>query len=178
MDWPSFWIWLSDLTWSFQNNVTSWLWMDWWANLWLCMLRGNFGRFRSSEGLKAKHSEIHGRRRDGIFSPRGRVWTFQHLVWSTAQDFSDLAKAHLFAPAESDPKKVIRLTLCGSLLLIEPKKKAIRSCCAARDGTGVFLFRSEPIAGRRLVEKPRPFIPDLWCRNFRAAEFISIRAAH
>jgi hypothetical protein len=116
---------LSDLTWSLQNNLTGWFGLDWTVNL-LASLLKRLGdqhalrEFGSSEFVSAKYAGNWGRRRGGVLSPRGRVWTFQHLVWSTAFDFSELRAAHVIVPDETDATKIPRLTMYGTVLLVEP----------------------------------------------------------
>jgi len=116
---------LSDLTWALQNNLAGWFGMDWTINFWFSLLKriGDqhaLREFGSGEWLSAKYAGTWGRRKGGLLSPRGRVWTFQHIVWSSSYDFDELRTAHVFRPDETDPARAVRLTLYGTALLVEP----------------------------------------------------------
>ena len=116
---------LSDLTWSLGNNLTGWFGLDWTVNL-LGSLVKRLGdqhalrEFGSSEFVSAKYSGHWGRRRGGLLSPRGNVWTFQHLVWSSAFDFAELRVAHVIVPYETDAAKIPRLTQYGTMTTRPP----------------------------------------------------------
>lgn len=116
---------ISDLGWSLQNNLTGFMGLDWTLNLWVSLLKRLGDQhalrdFGSSEFVSSKYAGNWGLRRGGILSLRGRVWTFQHLVWTTPFDLAELRTAHVFVPKETNPRTVPGLTQYGTVLLAEP----------------------------------------------------------
>ncbi|WOD39730.1 hypothetical protein [Nodosilinea sp. E11] len=119
---------LSDLTWSLQNNLVSWLGMDFWLNFIMSVglivppLVTDWGsRFIDSDGLgSSDRLGSFGVRRDGFvgtFQQGGeRAWTFQHIIWANRRlAFEPLTRVRVFAP-DTD----FRPTLYGTLLKVEP----------------------------------------------------------
>lgn len=126
----SFWILLSDLTWSLQMNLSGWLAMDLTFNLWGSLLTSLFtlpfnvgardaaGRFFSFDGLYSERVGTWGVRRDGLMGmfQEGRAWTFAHQVWCNGQEFEALQDARVFVP-----QSAFRPTLYGTLLRVAPQ---------------------------------------------------------
>lgn len=111
---------ISDLTWSFQNNLLSFFGIDWWFNLFGTML--TFGQtdaeFFSTTGLTG--SEGHGGfglRRGGIINEitGGRAFTTQHIVWSPDDEYALLERGEVV-----DPGGPFTPTHYGTLLSIIP----------------------------------------------------------
>jgi YD repeat-containing protein len=121
---------LSDLTWSLQNNLVSWLGMDFWLNFIMSVglivppFVTDWGsRFIDSEGLgSSDRLGSFAVRRDGFvgtFQQGGeRAWTFQHIVWANRRlAFEPLTRVRVFVP-DTD----FRPSLYGSILKVEPSQ--------------------------------------------------------
>lgn len=138
---------LSDLTWSYQNNVASWLGFQFVINqifftLYLLLEAFSFGHFDpgrgsffsnastafSWSGLSAVSHDQWGVRVGGVLSPDDQAWTYQHLVMTQPTYMRDYRAARLF-----DPQGEFRPNLYGTLLQVVPD-----------DGAPILLRGSRP----------------------------------
>ncbi len=117
---------VSDLTWSFQNNLLSFFGIDWWFNMFASLIVAPAKAlgadidydFFSSTGLMA--SDRHGGfgvRRGGIINAitGGRAFTTQHIVWSPDHEFAELERGEVI-----DPGGVFVPSHYGTVLAITP----------------------------------------------------------
>ena len=115
----SWWVYLSDFTWSLQNNLVGWFGLDWTVNFFGSLFSGQIGDFFDYEHLSSSDRlKLTGVRRDGITAP-GRAWTFQHLVMVPHRELHFLAEARLI-----DPQQEFRPTLYGTVLHVDPNGHA------------------------------------------------------
>lgn len=100
---------ISDLTWSFQNNLLTFFGIDWWFNLFASLIVAPFKGigdgidydFFSSTGLSG--SEGHGGfglRRGGIINAitGGRAFATQHVIWAPDRAFEQLEQGEVIDP--------------------------------------------------------------------------------
>ena len=112
---------LSTLTWSSQHNLSSLLVLDFPLNFFLALTTfegDKIKRWFDKEGMASPYTGAWGFRFDPVGLERwninvGRPWTYQHVVWSRAENFDDLARARAFVPgAAFEP------TLYGTVLRV------------------------------------------------------------
>ncbi len=119
---------ISGLTWSLQNNLVTFFGIDWLFNFVMSLVTGfQLGDFGSSDTLGSDRLGAFGVRRDGFVAwmtteqadtGRGRVgraFTTQHIVWSPAKDFDELAEARVI-----DPRGRFEPSLYGTVLAGTP----------------------------------------------------------
>ncbi len=111
----SWWVYLSDFTWSLGNNLVGWFGLDWTINFFGSLFTGQIGDFFDYESLSSSDRlKLTGVRRDGLTAP-GRAWTFQHLVMVPHDELHVLAQARVI-----DPQQSFRPTLYGTVLHAAP----------------------------------------------------------
>lgn len=111
---------LSTLTWSSQHNLAGLFVLHGILNFWVALVTGKIRRWFDIEGIYSSYLGTYGFRFDpvGIESigiNKGRAWTYQHIIWSTAAEFEELQHARVFIPATR-----FEPSLYGTLLAIKP----------------------------------------------------------
>lgn len=124
---------ISDLTWSFQNNLLSFFGIDWWFNLFASLIVAPFKNvpsspieydFFSSTGLtSSERLGSFGVRRGGIINAitGGRAFTTQHIVWSPDSEYALLEQGEVV-----DPGGTLELTHYGTILAVTPSGRPRR----------------------------------------------------
>lgn len=142
---------LSTVTWSSMNNVVSFVGMDWFVNLLLSLLTLNRARgdVWSSDALSSSDRlGSFGVRRDGIIAPE-RAFATQHIIWSPASSFDDIAAVRVVVPGGPwEP------TAYGTVLRVDPDGAPPRVLQGARR-----LHRDSTPAWSRVGGPARPAAP-------------------
>jgi hypothetical protein len=153
---------LSDLTWSYQNNITSIFGLDLWFNF-LTSLFGslsgtNFiGDFFNCGGFSSTDREgAFGLRRDGAVKAMipNPAFTFQHLVYTTDAFLQQLRQVRVFAP---DPFSDFAPSYYGTFLRLVPDSgdplllQGDRNICTLNNATGLSTWSRAGGAARAAI---------------------------
>jgi hypothetical protein len=119
----SWWLPLSDITWSLQNNIVSLLGMDFTVNLWGSLVGGIVdhslpGRFASFTGVSSSDRVgSYGILRDGWLRnfQSNRAFTYAHTMFAHRDHVAEQKQAQVFVPADA-----FTPTCYGSVLRLEP----------------------------------------------------------
>lgn len=157
---------VADITWAYQNNVASWIVLDFFLNLWGSLFGSLFSwdstlldSFGDSDGLYNERMGTYGVRRGGwVGNWQERAWAVQHIIWSEAERFDELNDVRVFKPSGE-----FRPTLYGSILLVtfgEDNPKDTLVLRGMRNPGNVIISDDLPIDWTRAGGQAEPVIPD------------------